>query len=131
MVLNPGGSAESDGWSRDCGLDDWSWEKVAPAYTRVEKDSEVREVEALGCMPNVNGTAKIIGLSSGYSHCGSSMLTTYLTTSAINARKDRLTIYTGVVAIRLFFQLAAEGSLVFISGQLEERQRFLLELVGR
>lgn len=48
MVLTPGGCGESDGWSRDLGLDGWNWEKVAPAYTRVEQDIQVRDVEALG-----------------------------------------------------------------------------------
>jgi hypothetical protein len=42
---------------------------VAPAFTRVEDDIQLRKVEALGCMPYVDAHVKRIGLSSWGDDC--------------------------------------------------------------
>jgi hypothetical protein len=64
---------------------------------------------------NIDATAKVIGLSSRYSHRRSSALTVHLTASVVDERKTKLTRYIGLVATKLIFQLAVKELLDFIS----------------
>ena len=119
MVWSPGGRAEFDGWARDLGLDEWSWEKVQPALARVEVGIQRRQAGDTGIMPYVDKVMERVGLGAGggrgtqrYARSElsidgngerSSALTAWLNASVVRERKERLTVCTGVLATKLEF----------------------------
>ncbi|OQE30658.1 hypothetical protein PENFLA_c002G00152 [Penicillium flavigenum] len=120
MVWSPGGRPEFDGWARELGLDEWSWEKVAPAFARVEKAIQRKGAGDLGLMPYVDAAMQRVGLDDGGGKRGTqrynrsevsvdaegnrvSALTAWLGASVVNERKGRLTVCTGVTATKLEF----------------------------
>ncbi|CAG8897178.1 unnamed protein product [Penicillium nalgiovense] len=120
MVWSPGGRPEFDGWARELGLDEWSWEKVAPAFARVEKAIQRKGAGDLGLMPYVDTAMERVGLEDGEGKRGTqrytrsevavdadgnrvSALTAWLNSSVVNERKGRLTVCTGVTATKLKF----------------------------
>ncbi|CAI7661079.1 unnamed protein product [Penicillium glandicola] len=120
MTWSPGGRPEFDGWARELGLDEWSWEKVAPAFARVESGIPRKAAGDLGFMPYVDAAMERVGLDNGGEKRGTqrynrsevsvdangnrvSALTAWLNASVVNARKGRLTVCTGVTATRLEF----------------------------
>ncbi|KAJ5827176.1 Glucose-methanol-choline oxidoreductase [Penicillium robsamsonii] len=120
MIWSPGGRPEFDGWARELGLDEWSWEKVAPAFERVEKAIQRKGAGDLGFMPYVDLAMERVGLGDGGGKRGTqrytrsevsvdadghrvSALTAWLNNSVVNERKGRLTVCTGVTATKLEF----------------------------
>ncbi|CAP91933.1 hypothetical protein E8E15_010209 [Penicillium rubens] len=120
MVWSPGGRPEFDGWARELGLDEWSWEKVAPAFARVEKAIQRKGAGDLGFMPYVDAAMQRVGLDDGGGKRGTqrytrsevsvdadgnrvSALTAWLGASVVNERQGRLTVCTGVTATKLEF----------------------------
>ena len=120
MVWSPGGCPEFDGWARELGLDEWSWEKVAPAFARVEKATQRKGAGDLGLMPYVDAAMERVGLHDGGGERGTqrytrsevsvdadgnrvSALTAWLSASVVNERKGRLTVCTGTTATKLEF----------------------------
>ncbi|KAJ5494222.1 Glucose-methanol-choline oxidoreductase [Penicillium fimorum] len=118
MVWSPGGRPEFDGWACELGLDEWSWEKVAPAFERVEKAIQRKGAGDLGLMPYVDVAMERVGLGEGergtqrYTRSEVSVdadgnrvsaLTAWLNFSVVNERKGRLTVCTGVTATKLEF----------------------------
>lgn len=119
MVWSPGGRAEFDGWARDLGLDEWSWEKVEPALTRVEQGVKRRQAGDTGLMPYVDSAMERAGLGPGggrgtqrYARSElsidgngerSSALTSWLDASVVKEREGRLKVCTGVLATKLEF----------------------------
>ncbi|KAF7523311.1 hypothetical protein PCG10_006715 [Penicillium crustosum] len=121
MVWSPGGQPEFDGWARELGLDEWSWEKVAPAFARVEKEIPRKGAGDLGLMPYIDAAMERVGLDDGGGKRGTqrytrsevsvdangnrvSALTAWLDASVVNERKGRLTVCTGVTATKLEFE---------------------------
>lgn len=121
MVWSPGGQPEFDGWARELGLDEWSWEKVAPAFARVEKAIPRKGAGDLGLMSYVDAAMERVGLDDGGGKRGTqrytrsevsvdadgnrvSALTAWLNASVVNERKGRLTVCTGVTATKLEFE---------------------------
>lgn len=118
MVWSPGGRAEFDGWARDLGLDEWSWEKVEPALARVEKGIQRRQAGDTGIMPYVDSVMERVGLGTGggrgtqrYARSElsidgngerSSALTSWLDASVVKER-SQLKVCTGVLATKLEF----------------------------
>ncbi|KAJ5342172.1 Glucose-methanol-choline oxidoreductase [Penicillium brevicompactum] len=119
MVWSPGGRPEFDGWARDLGLDEWSWEKVEPALARVEQGVQRRQAGDTGLMPYVDSVMERVGLGPGggrgtqrYARSElsidgqgerSSALTSWLDASVVKERGGRLTVCTGVLASKLEF----------------------------
>lgn len=119
MVWSPGGRAEFDGWARDLGLDDWCWEKVEPALSRVENGVQRRQAGDTGLMPYVDAVMERVGLGVGggrgtqrYARSElsidgdgkrSSALTSWLDAAVVQERQGRLTVCTGVSATKLEF----------------------------
>jgi Choline dehydrogenase and related flavoproteins len=120
MVWSPGGRPEFDGWTRELGLDEWSWEKVAPAFARVEKAIPRKGAGDLGLMSYVDAAMERVGLDDGGGKRGTqrysrsevsvdadgnrvSALTAWLNARVVNERKGRLTVCTGVTATKLEF----------------------------
>ncbi|CAG8230199.1 unnamed protein product [Penicillium olsonii] len=118
MVWSPGGRAEFDGWARDLGLDQWSWEKVEPALARVEQGVQRRQAGDTGVMPYVDSVMERVGLDAGggrgtqrYARSElsidgegvrSSALTSWLYASVVRERKG-LKVCTGVLVTKLEF----------------------------
>ncbi|KAJ5950920.1 Glucose-methanol-choline oxidoreductase [Penicillium vulpinum] len=120
MVWSPGGRPEFDGWALELGLEYWSWEKVAPAFARVEKSIQRKGAGDLGLMPYVDAAMGRVGLGDGGGERGTqrynrsevsvdadgnrvSALTAWLNASVVNERKGRLTVCTGATATKLEF----------------------------
>jgi choline dehydrogenase-like flavoprotein len=119
MVWSPGGRAEFDGWARDLGLDEWSWEKVQPALARVEDGVQRRQAGDTGMMPYVDKVMERVGLGGGggrgtqrYARSElsidgngqrSSALTAWLSASLVKERGKQLTVCTRVLATKLEF----------------------------
>ncbi|KAJ5158652.1 uncharacterized protein N7500_008303 [Penicillium coprophilum] len=120
MVWSPGGRPEFDGWARELGLDEWSWEKVAPAFERVEEAIQRKGAGDIGLMSYVDTAMERVGLGDGGGKRGTqrytrsevsvdadgnrvSALTAWLSASVVNERKGRLTVCTGVTATKLEF----------------------------
>ncbi|KAJ5185410.1 Glucose-methanol-choline oxidoreductase [Penicillium cf. griseofulvum] len=120
MTWSPGGRPEFDGWARELGLDEWSWEKVLPAFERVEKGIQRKVAGDLRLMPYVDAAMEGVGLGDGGRKRGTqrynrsevsvdadgnrvSALTAWLNASVVNERKGRLTVCTGVTAAKLEF----------------------------
>jgi choline dehydrogenase-like flavoprotein len=119
MVWSPGGRAEFDSWARDLGLNEWSWEKVAPALAQVEDGVQRRQAGDTGMMPYVDKVMERVGLGAGggrgtqrYARSElsidgngkrSSALTAWLSASVAKERERQLTVCTGVIATKLEF----------------------------
>ncbi|KAF4767478.1 hypothetical protein HAV15_009558 [Penicillium sp. str.  len=150
MVWSPGGQPEFDGWARELGLDEWSWDKVAPAFARVEKAIPRKGAGDLGLMSYVDAAMERVGLDDGGGKRGTqrytrsevsvdadgnrvSALTAWLDASVVNERKGRLTVCTGVTATKLEFEddgARVTGEVIICSGVFGTPQLLMQSGIG-